>query len=286
MAEKAPFARLADADWFHLWFQFLRRSPSFELARRVRQGETGLVLPADFDAVLACYDNFGDVQSFSFRHWWRDVGVRHFGWEGEKPKLTRLGVIAYDDADDRLLRLRSSVRDYLTEEWLDEAQPTTIIAAIPVGVPKAQIMRQLSGMIDTITSEERSLDRKLAKPTTAYALARTGKLHRPSVWKYLRCLMIKADYPAEPLWRIGLRAKLSATYSGMLDPNSPPPKHKEVDYKTSLKILTSRALLRGHMIAENAARGTFPSYAKCEHALPVDYEFIQRQRAGRFKPPQ
>ncbi len=282
MTEKMPIARLADADWFHLWFQFLLRSPSYELARRFMAGEAGLDLPADFEAVLRVFDDFGDVQGVQFRHWWRDVGFHHFGWEGEKPKLTRLGVIAFDDVDDRLARMRSSVRDYLDEEWLDQAQPTTIIAAIPVGVPKAQIMKQLSGMIDAVTNDERDSGRKLAKPSTSYALARTGKLHRPSVWKYLRCLMIKAQQPELPLWGIGLKAKLSSTYSGMLDPQNPPPKHKEADYKNSLKILTSRALLRGHMIAENAARGLFPSYAKCEHALPVDYEFIRKVRVGRF----
>ena len=46
------------------WFEFLRLSPSYQLAHRVRTGERltaadKMRLPADFDRVLKVYDDFG-----------------------------------------------------------------------------------------------------------------------------------------------------------------------------------------------------------------------------------
>ena len=73
-------------------------------------------------------------------------------------------------------------------------------------------------------------------------------------------------------------AKLSTAHSDYIKANRNRPDVDLTTERNALKILTSRALLRGHMIAENAARGIFPSYAKCEHALPVDYGFIKARR--------
>ena len=270
-------------EWFHLWFQFLRVSPSYDLARRFRAGELSAddVLPVDFDRVLAVYDDLGDVQAASVVQWWRNVGLPHFGYEGDKPALVRLGVVSHDDDDDQLMRLRSSVRDYLTEEWLDQGQPTAIVAAIPVGVPKAQIMKHIAAMLDGITKEEIDLRRRLAGGEAKYHLNRT-KLHRRSVFRYMRCLMVKAMMPDATLWQIGAKAKISSTYSHRLDPATKPGRHEQTDDRSALKILTSRALHRGHMIAENAARGVFPSYVKCEHAVEIDWTKMLRQRQAHF----
>lgn len=47
-----------------------------------------------------------------------------------------------------------------------------------------------------------------------------------------------------------------------------------------LTIIASRALLRSRMIAENAARGRFPTHEKCETALEFDFKEL-RQRIRR-----
>ena len=84
--------------WASLWFRFLAISPSYELARKCRAGElTGTeALPADFDAVLAVYDDLGDVQVMHFQHWWKGGALRHFGYSGNKPTVTRIGVAHFD----------------------------------------------------------------------------------------------------------------------------------------------------------------------------------------------
>ena len=46
-----------------LWFEYLAISPSYELARRYRAGETipSDVLPSDFEAVLSVYDDLARI---------------------------------------------------------------------------------------------------------------------------------------------------------------------------------------------------------------------------------
>lgn len=276
--EIGQLARRDDLEWFRLWFQFLRVSPSYELARRYRAGELSdaMPLPADFENVLAVYDDLGDLLTAGFAEWWRSVAFQHFGYEGQKPELVRLGVLSFDDDDDQLMRLRSSVRDYLTEEWLDQGQPTAIVAAIPVGMPKAQIMKQFAAMLGGIAREEREHDRQLAGQTAKYGLVK-AKLHQRSVAQYLDTVTTKAQSPSSTLWQIGALANLSYTHSRWLDPTATPVGEHQIEARDRLKILTSRALHRGHMIAENAARGIFPSYAKCEYAVPLDWEYLHRQ---------
>ena len=135
---------------FLLWFQFLQLSPSYELARRRQSGLFNDVdrtlRPADFNQVLAVYDDLGDALHPSFTEWWQDRGIENFGYHGDKPTVRQ--IAATSDAKD-------------------------------------------------------------------------------------------ADL---------------------------------ADDKNALKILTSRAISRGRMIAENAARGVFPSYAPCTHPVKFSDE--------------
>ncbi|KTE53304.1 hypothetical protein ATE69_13400 [Sphingopyxis sp. H071] len=247
----------------------MRVSPSYELARLESVGllsgrET---LPADFDTVRAVYDDLGDV-TLDLEEWVERFAFRAFSHGGKAPSVTSLGVMRYG-ADPASV----SVEDFAASTWVAQGERSTLMAAIPLGMPKARILKQIADLLDQVQPTDRD-----TSPVVPKYKVESDRRIVTGARKYLRCLSIKATHVDEPLWKIGLRAKLSRTYSGMLDPQNPPPKHKEVDYKSSLKILTSRALLRGHMIAENAARGIFPSYAKCEHALPVDYEFIKERR--------
>ncbi|KPF92622.1 hypothetical protein IP81_05275 [Novosphingobium sp. AAP83] len=271
-----------DANWFKLWGWYLRASPSYERARYFRTGVSfgGGDLPADFDTVLRVYDAFGDVRFMSINRWWRSVAIPQFGVSEDRPRVTPLGSIRHYDEDDRLARIRSSVRDYLNEEWLDQIQPTSIIASIPVGLPKAQIMKQISEMVDEIAEREARSGANTLRGNAAFKLARSSKLHYATMMRYLKCLHVKSANPKMTLWQIGATAGLSVQHR-LLDPSAEPNADNE-KARTSLKELTSRALLRGHMIAENAARGIFPSYAKCTHAMPVEYSFIHRKRFNFF----
>lgn len=265
--------------WITLWHFFLVLSPSYELARRFRVGELegAETLPDDFDTVLSVYDDLGAVSFNQFSVWWQDVRFRYFGFGGDKrPAIECLGIVNERTDDAALSAICSSVKSYHSHQWTEQGQPSALIAAIPVGLTKSQILRQLSDQLDAIP--DGSLFSKRAM-NAKYVL--TGsKLHRDPVVRYRDCLLAKGRMPDAPLWRIGAAARVSNTYNERLKPQvARTYSHDEqMADREAVKFLTGRAVKRGHMIAENAARGIFPSYAKCQHAMPLDLERVEKQR--------
>ncbi len=256
------------------WFEFLRFSPSYELARRYRAGELspGASLPNDFDTVLAVYDDLGDV-SCEMADWWLNGAYRQFGQGGKKPGVVGLGTAS--SANPEFDRITTNVERYRQTDWVEQGERTVMVVAIPVGLPKAQIARQVALLLEEYPAEERILSPQAPK----YRI--TGKkLDWDSIYRYRRCLDAKADLAGATLWQIGLRANLSSTYTKLLNALDEPP-HKQTEYRLALKILTSRGLHRGHMIAENAARGIFPTYSTCQNAVQLDWERIRQQRGSR-----
>lgn len=257
-----------------MWFEFLRFSPSYELARRYRAGELSpdAPLPADFDTVLAVYDDLGDV-SRGITDWWLDSAYRQFGQGGQEPNVVGLGAVSSDNPE--FDRITTNVERYRQTDWVAQGERTVMVVAIPVGLPKAQIAKQVALLLEEYPAGERILSPQAPK----YQI--TGKkLDWDSIYRYRRCLDAKADFADATLWQIGLRANLSSTYTKLLNaPNEPP--HKQAEYRQALKILTSRGLSRGHMIAENAARGIFPTHAACQGAVPLDWDRIRQQRGNR-----
>jgi hypothetical protein len=122
----------------------------------------------------------------------------------------------------------------------------------------------------------------LSHKTPKYVLA--GKRQdKHSLFRYLLVTWARMKLPKERLWRIGVRTKISSTYSGSLDVTANLGHGVKTDERAALKFLTNRAIYRGRMIAENAARGVFPSYAKCPHAVEPNLEEQYRMWAARRK---
>jgi hypothetical protein len=57
-----------------LMLEYLRISPSYELARKAKMDKLTASemkrLPKDFDLVLKTYDEYGDVSTIKFADWW------------------------------------------------------------------------------------------------------------------------------------------------------------------------------------------------------------------------
>jgi hypothetical protein len=77
------------------------------------------------------------------------------------------------------------------------------------------------------------------------------------LFRYMHVLRARAALPNLTLWRIGARTGVSDTYSRVLDYEEKVLCKGDTYDRTMLTILTSRAFLRGKLIAENAARGVF-----------------------------
>ena len=72
------------------------------------------------------------------------------------------------------------------------------------------------------------------------------------------------------LWRLGALTGVSETYSRELEYTAQVVPNEGTYDRMMLTIITGRVFLRGRLIAENAARGLFPSYAACPHAVEPD----------------
>lgn len=248
--------------FYLLWMEYLAISPSYELARRYRNHaltkDEQQQLPADFDTVLGVYDDLGDVQRTDFRDWWQDNGIDVFGHEGVKPRVQRIDTLTGNHNQQSAARVQA----FVNGEWQQQAQPNTALLSIPLGLSKAQITRQLNKILGSYDEQSRILPNPRAK----YPLLGTRQ-RKDTLFRYLAVVWMRSAMPRQALWRVGVRAKVSDTYSPELDPKARVVRGEQIYDREVLSILTSRAYNRGIALAENAARGRFPSYGMPEHAI-------------------
>jgi hypothetical protein len=251
--------------FYLLWMEYLAVSPSYELARRYRAGGLSHAeqeqLPADFDTVLAVYDDLGDVQRVTFLDWWSERGLSVFGYEGAKPRVQRIDTLR----NDRHRKAAERVQKFIEDDWTEQGQPNAMLVSIPVGLTKTQITRQLGKLLARYGEEHRVLPERAAK----YPLVGTRQ-RKDTLFRYLFVVWVRCAMPRQPLWRVGARAKVSDTYSRELDAGARIARGEQVYDRSVLAVLTSRAWSRGLALAENAARGRFPSYDMPEHAVEPD----------------
>lgn len=258
-----------------LWFEFLLFSPSYELARKCRTDTLDAAdrrrLPDDFETVLAVYDDLGDVQRITFDDWWFATGIRFFGYQGERPSVHAFDALL-PETPDPAGRLSRFAADYVEGRWHEQGRQPSLVVSIPIGLPKARIMDQVANLLAGTPVSRRKIESNPPK----YPI-HGKKRDTDSLFRYIKCVLHKAYYhPHLKLWEIGVMAELSTTYSSRLAKGQ-----GTVENQQALKILTSRALHRGMMIAENAARGLFPSYGRCEHAVAPDWVALGRLLESR-----
>lgn len=266
--------------FYMLWFEYLTHSPSYELARQFRAGTLSAddkqTLPADFDRVLAVYDDFGDVQRQQFLPWWSKTGMQICAFQSSKPRVKIVAALPRNKPN--LDNIKADVGKYITKNWQEEGHQNTYLVAIPVGMTKAGISKQIGKFLDKIPKERKKIEPQPPK----YALQ--GKRQNSDMlFRYMHVLRGRAAYPKMTLWRVGARTRVSDTYSRELEYTAKVVRNEGSYDRSMLAIITSRAILRGKLIAENAARGEFPSYAACPHAVEPDLrklleQFNSRQR--------
>lgn len=257
-----------------LMVEFLRLSPSYGLAReadlnRLNQGEIEQKLFAlyetedkplssneksalvkDFDRVTKTYAEFGDLLTIDFDLWWLERGADLFGFDYERPRITKIVQL---DKDEKFNKAPSALlNDYLQSDRIKQGFPPSLLLALPLGVPKRTLMMELSKLIDQAN---------IAVPPKAQKAKRTltkQRLRSKPLFMYIKLLMYKAGSPSSPLWKLGVRAKVSQKHSEDMALDSKVTS-KNIDQRLNLTVLTSRALRKAKLIAENAARGDFPS---------------------------
>lgn len=254
--------------FYLLWLEFLLVSPSYAMAHRWRAGglseSDGLRRPADFEQVLAFYDDLGDVSTIPFIKWWRERGLRVFGFEGTKPKVRRVDMLL----PGRHRKAGRRVQEFIKTDWERQGQPGSALVSVPLGLPKTKILRQ----IDRLITKQKPEWKQLAPPKAKYPL-QGQRLRKDALFRYLAVVWMRAEMRDEPLWRVGARAKISGKIELDYKADIKPGEH--VDERNVMASLTSRSFRRGIALAENAARGKFPVNELSEHAIMPDRDELK-----------
>ncbi len=255
---------------YELMFEFLRLSPSYELAKKASEGllteEEKVRLPKDFDQVMATYRLLGDVQRILFRKWWIKYGLKVFGNPHNKPKVHKLDTLKGGvDIDSK--EVSPSLKEYLLDTRKSEGLVESVLIALPVQLKRAEWIKQISAIIDELRSE--------SNPSQSQPILKLyGKrLRKKELMSGLRLLWFRAAKPKWEYWRLGAYSKFSKTYSQALDPKGARKTTstlESVDREMMTKI-TGRALRKFEFIAENAARGRFPC---AEPVEIIDFDYL------------
>ncbi len=247
---------------YRLWFEFLVLSPSYELARRFRATKGKLSnddiarLPADFEQVLEIYDTFGNVQEFLFKTWWIDRAVELFGINGAPPKTVPIYKLAKGTNPDKE-RVNAAVGKYIDATRPKQNMPPAILLSIPINVTRQQVLKEVKALLDKYIQAPEPP----AKPLFELA---DKDVHIQNIIDAMSVLWIRAARPDWRLWQIGEECKIKkARKSRSPDPDA-------FDSMRTLEQMTSRKLKTAMYIAENAARGIFPSQAKPIHFVKFD----------------
>jgi len=266
-------------DLFKLWFNFLLLSPSFELARRFRTNHGQLDpmdqarLPVDFEAVLAVYDDWGDLQQQFFRPWLRQRGIKLFGVTGEKPQTQVISKLLKNDVS-RFESATSGLKQYLDTDWKRQNCPDVMLVAIPLNQPRSRILEELKVLVNS------NIDCRRPPQLGKYKLNETP-MHTRNLMDALNLLSLRARKPDLKLRDLGIEANSSPNYIDRL--NAPPSRKtgNVLPEFATLNMMTSRKLRIAVNVAENAARGLFPEKTKPSHMLdfnPKEFHPIVTER--------
>lgn len=255
--EQVTFAQLC--------FTYLLISPSYELARKHRLGRLSRAdkagLPADMDVVLGVYDMLGDLKQINFEDWWPVRGIKAFGCEGAAAIVHPIDAI-WPTKGNLLETLTERMNSYLAGRFQQQDEQSCLLLSVPMSLTKSDVAEQVKNLMDGVPEAYRH------PPSRSPIYPLHGqKRDFNGLIRYIKCAMCRTDDDELKLWEIGVIAELSPTYSNRLALGKGTP-----DDQQQLKMLASRALNRAALIAENAARGLFPTYDKCEHAIMPDWK--------------
>jgi hypothetical protein len=266
---------------YFLMLRALRLSPSYGLAYAVRSGqitkEEKKKLPKDFDQVLATYDLIGNVDFIIFRYWWLKRGIAIFGNPYNKPEIGVIDIFSQNQ-EINFTEVNKKVKRNLQQERDFEGSPPTLLLTIPLNLKKTEIIKKIKVILNETTKEIPE------QPADPLIKLMNKRLNRRAIEKGLNLFLHRCAHPERELWRLGAKAKISATYSPRLNYLAPrkPKDALEMNDRIILSKITHRTLKRFELIIENAARGRFPCDEQVECAV-FDYPDIVEKELACIK---
>ena len=261
----------AASDWrYEALVDYLKLSPSYKLVCEwARKGSKAIPKnsPKDWKQLVKTYEDFGDVWRIPESRWWDSRGKALFGIKAAKAQTFAIG-----NSDEAAL-INSATAAQSQNTWQDMGKPECLVLAIPTNQTKQIALKQISAIIRANTFV--SSKPKLVKPK--YELIRS-KLREPTI--KLGTIALRMYQNCYPLWVIGNQLALSPAHHIELDDEGNPngTEMNLAEKKIRLQILASKLVAKADLIAENAARGLYPTDAPCRYA--IRFESVNR-KVGR-----
>lgn len=260
-----------------LMLEFMKLSPTYELARKANNEGLSKAekksLPKDFDQVLATYEEFGDISTISFNDWWESKGIYIYGSEFQKPQVRLIANVEKDEKIEP--QFHYALDRYFKVMRVAEGEVPSLILAVPLGMNKRYLMKQITLLINKAGVEVPVRAKKAKKELTAQ------RLRSAPLFTMLHLLRNKAANPNLELWRLGVIAKVSPANMNGLDAMAAKVTSKTTDQRINMQILTSRYLLKAKRLVEHSARGNFP------RSTPIDLpDFNYEEMYLRYKKSQ
>lgn len=248
-----------------LWFQYLRFSPSYLLARKARtiglSKQEKKALPKDFHKVLETYDLLGDVHNTVFRYWWERNGYEVFGVPYEKPVAQVISVI---EGSKRIKKqYQEDFGRFLDDESKRKSMGNSLVLSIPLDGNQTQSLNQIKRYL----LQYKHLQQPNPKEIKPKLSLQGQRFNANALIKGFSLLMFKAAFPDMENWRLGVSAKLSDSYSPALNQRAKRQTKDAIEAGDRILMgkITYRSLQKYQLISENAARGRFP----CSDALDI-----------------
>ena len=255
------------------WFHYLRISPSYQLASKYRQGLLGEAeqasLPHDFDRVLQTYDDFGDVWNVDYWEWTKDKWRDLFDANVVMPQIKILANLLEGEHEESDV-INKNLDHFLQQVRPATGFPPTFIMAIPANMNKKRILDEVSYALDTYKKAQGIDPRPQFVPKAKY-VCKITKI-RSSVLKLsYRIITTQSQRPKWKHWEVAKHLKISPSHTEAIvaaeqKRETENGKRKNLDRSSAtandlavINAVVGRYIRHAFLIAENAARGNFPS---------------------------
>jgi hypothetical protein len=243
------------SDWrYDLLLDYLQLSPSYQACTK-SQGNLkgGTDLPIDSGLVQAVFNDFGDIRRIGEARWWEVRGKALFGVKAPEPVVRVIGRLTVKDSQQ-------------ITEWtgVDE-----LLVTLPLGLTRSAALKKLAKKLTDLPFAE-AMPRDISAKYSLYP----SKLRKETLVAGIEALkMYRYNLP---LWLIGNRLRVvPAQCFDEQDEKLNPRNYTE--NKIVLSIAARRLIRCAILVAENAARGRFPSNKTFPEAILDQYQ----RKAGR-----
>lgn len=242
-------------DWrYDLICDYLKASPSYEAVRRQVEGhKIKMELPLDSGVVQAVLNDFGPIYKLQEPIWWKTIGMRLYGIASPMPTVSA-----------KVIR---SANEEIVSGWQGYEKA---VVEIPLNLTLPAALKQLKKQLEKYEFAN-SLPEQIAP---RYQLT-TSKLRRETLQQGLDALRLYKK--GMPLWRIGNRLRLIPAQCFEDRNSARVTDFQYAEQKEILAVAARRLIRTAVLVAENAARGRFPSDKPFAEALMGDYA----RKAGR-----